>query len=124
MDRENFGVDYFGFPQGFGMLACDGNEENITSCSMCEINIEGPIEEGGEIEGLPPPGSQGSDGSIPGSACCRRSNRPIAEETVDITAISCLGKSLSAYLGHYKSFAFCHSWKRQGCVARGGGWEV
>ncbi len=89
---NNFQFDFFRLPRGFGGLECDGDEDNITSCSVCE----GPSQyyEGQELEyefGPPPPPVYidiiSDDGSLPGVGCCDQYN----EFEPEAVTISCLG---------------------------------
>ena len=95
VSEANFKADFFGLPQGFGGLDCDGNEDNITSCLVCSVI---PFEEEFEEE-LPPPDPVIGDpefmidiGSVPGAACCQGDNRQQNDDQYDVAAISCLGK--------------------------------
>ena len=94
MDDDNFRADYYGFPQGFGGLECNGSEDDIFSCPVCLFPLES---DGGEDEVpivviLDETEFQ-LDSEIPGAACCRGDSRQFIDDNVDIVAISCLSES-------------------------------
>ncbi len=89
---NNFQFDFFRLPRGFGGLECDGNEDNITSCSVCGESSQyyGGEEYVYELEPPPPVYIDiviSDDGSLPGIGCCDQYN----EFEPEAAAISCLG---------------------------------
>lgn len=93
MDEDNFKADYYGFPQGFGGLECNGSEDDITSCPVCLSPFDLYVDEGGEEEVPVDETEFQLDSEIPGAACCRGDSRQFNDDDVDIVAISCLSES-------------------------------